>query len=147
MYSMDYSAYYPYLIAGFNLSHETVAIHTAGFIVELWRTDKTFRKNLAQAKMMRFCAHRGGGLGGGDGGGGGETTLLHDDDLENLVNSRRYINGQLDNASNIDVEQLFCLPTEEKIMIILNKVQRTGVLAKIIQIQNEEQHVKKTKKL
>lgn len=136
VYSMDYVAYLPFLIDGFNISHETVAIHTVGFLRQCLEYLPNASQALSLAKIYRFCSHR--GL--------RSDLLLTDDDLENLVNSRRYINGQLDNASSIKLDDLQRLPINEKIIVILAKEQKHGILSKITNAQNEIRDVAKNNK-
>lgn len=138
VYSMDYVAYYPYLMDGFNLSPETISITTIGVLRRAIKDDICNIDKLMETKIFRFCTHR-----------RGPSDFIDDKDLESNIESQMYINGQLDNCSEItDLSILDMLDELDRVVIILNAdLHKRGILSKITNRQNTIREVaKKTKK-
>lgn len=128
VHMMDMVAYYPQLIEGFNLSHETVSIVTVG-LLRVLRNRRLIDFKDSDVSMYRFCTHR--ALKGCR---DHNELELYDEDVANVIESRNYINGSLDNASRISIADLDHLAVTDRLIIILQS--KVGILSKIMAHQN-----------
>ena len=132
---MDMVAYYPEMMEGFNLSHETCAIYKVGALMKLTKNNQN-SNIFRNIDMYRFCTHKS----------SPNNMMLHDTDLLNAIDSKRYTSGSLDNASKITAMDLNSLDHDERIVIIINN--HRGVLSLIMQDRNNIRNVaKNTKRL
>ena len=125
--SMDMVAYYPQMIDGFNLSHETTLIFTVGGLKQLITTTSTVLDNLVNNyAVYRFCNHK-----------DIEKNNLNikDENLVDNVTSKHYVYGFLDNGSIINpCLDLDKLPNTERLLIINKNV--IGILSKVVKDRN-----------
>ncbi|UBZ25485.1 DNA polymerase [Crangon crangon nudivirus] len=122
--AMDAQAYYPQIIAGFNISHETVLNVTVDILRKLLSQEPTVAAYLSNCVIMRFCTHK---------------NVLKDVDTDNrdlldYISTKFYIFGKNDNASIITISQLSLLPPEERLMVINNNYR--GLLADLVAHRN-----------
>ncbi len=136
-YSCDFKMYYPLNIAGFNLSHETTSFCTVGVFKKLISMNMLDMDKIKNVQIFHFCSHR-----------RAKSHDVDDADLENNIESKMYINGQLSNGPLLSLDDLHELHDNEKIIVILSKQQKHGILAQILEKQNETRNrVRETTKL
>uniref|UniRef100_A0AAU8GBU8 DNA polymerase n=1 Tax=Faxonius propinquus nudivirus TaxID=3139431 RepID=A0AAU8GBU8_9VIRU len=122
--AMDAQMYYPEIIAGFNLSHETTTILDISTIKHLIDLDKQTIDILKQCKLFRFCTHK------------NKIPIQNNEDADLLDNmsGKFYLFGLHDNASEINIDFLHLYKNDELILII--NMQVDGLLSKILKHRN-----------
>lgn len=112
IYCNDFVAYYPYLIGGFNLSHETIAILRVDEIKMLSNLSRVLDDYI----FYRFNNHK------------------NDNKLATIMETREYINGSKYIGGPIRFTDILNLSNHEKILII--NTRERGILVDIIESQN-----------
>lgn len=128
--AMDAQAYYPELIAGFNLSHETAMLFTVNALQTIIDQYPNLPHNF---KIYRFCTHK---------------NLVDETGIDNLdlldnMSSKQYIFSFQDNGSEVIVDQLSLLSPSERILIISNT---PGLLSQLIKYRNHIRNIAKSTK-
>lgn len=114
--ALDYEAYYPFLIAGFNISSETVAI-VKGISVTPTSTRRVFK----------YCSHRG------------------HDELSSALITRQLVQGLADNMVELcPQDPISAVSSTDRLVVI--DTSRPGILAGVLAQQNRlRQIVKETR--
>lgn len=134
--AMDYVAYYPYIINGFNLSYETVSIVPLSIFGKLETYIKSpglIKISFDNIKFYRFINHKG------------------DTDVETIYQSREFINKTKDHGGIMNYQQIMKLLKTtspimaEKILILMIHMKEKGMLSSIIEQQNKLRDIVKLK--
>ena len=137
--TMDYVAYYPYMINGFNLSYETVSVIPLSVFGKLTNyTHSSLNKNRKQisfehVKFYRFVNHRG------------------DNDFEVIYQAREFINKTRDHGGILTYNQVIKLlqttsyEESEKILLLLIYTKEKSLLSNMIEHQNKLRDMVKLK--
>lgn len=128
--AMDAQAYYPELIAGFNLSHETTTLFTVQGLLEII---KEYPDKKIDCDIYRFCTHKNIIP---------ETTIDNLDLLDNM-SSKQYIFNIQDNGTLISIDYLNKLQPTERLLLIS---KRPGLLSNIIKHRNHIRNIAKSSK-
>ncbi|QLI62362.1 DNA polymerase [Dikerogammarus haemobaphes nudivirus] len=128
--AMDAQAYYPEIIAGFNLSHETTMLFTVDGLKQLRNIYPNMNFSI---KIFRFSTHK---------------NLTSEDDISNLdlldnMSNKQYLFGFLDNGSEITIEDISKLPDDERLLIIS---KTPGLLSQLITKRNFVRNIAKSSK-
>lgn len=128
--AMDAQAYYPEIIAGFNLSHETTILFTVQGLLEILKRYPDIEINF---KLFRFCTHKN----------IIPTTNIENLDLLDNMSSKAYVFNFHDNGSEISISDLPKLSPNERLLMISNK---TGLLSTLITHRNYIRNIAKSTK-
>lgn len=135
VYAMDAQAYYPELISGVNLSHETTSlISVVDFLIIYHNNVENI--DIKNYTFMKFCTHK---------------TLLKKKSSDKYINSIDqaitpfgYINYFVKNCEILTIDQIKACHPDEKILVINNN--KKGILSKIIGLRNNLRNVAKSNK-
>lgn len=134
VHAMDAQAYYPELISGLNLSHETTSLITVGDFL-LLNKHTSFDEN--DYSFFKFCTHK---------------SLFSKfasntkslERIEQGITPYGYINKFSNNCEALTLEKIKTMSTKEKIVVINNN--KKGILSDIIQTRNSLRNTAKTNK-
>ena len=132
--AMDALAYYPQLIAGCNLSHETTLLFTIGGIRNILKIMKNSTEIFKNCEIYRFCTHKN----------ISDTKNIDNIELLDNLSSRLYIFNYNDNGSRIDINTLDKYSDDERILII--DKANIGFLSSIITHRNIIRNIAKATK-
>ena len=130
--AMDYVAYYPYIINGFNLSYETVTIIPLSILKKIIEHKE---KNISfeNIKFYRFINHKG------------------NTDTETIYQSREFINKTKDHGAILNYNQIITLiqttsdHDADNVLILMILMNKRGLLSNIIEHQNNLRDLVKQK--
>ncbi len=136
VYAMDARAYYPELISGENISHETVSLMRISDLKILVKECK-YKDFDHEYKIIKFCTHK-------------QLNDVYCDVNKNVkeiidsIASAAYVHNFVDNCTTIKFENLHHYNEKDKIIII--KKTRRGILSKIIEERNILRNIAKANK-
>lgn len=134
VHAMDARAYYPELISGMNLSHETASLLRIKDLKLIARGCTNFDESF---KIMKFCTHKA----------INQNIKPPSTTCENIINaiaSAAYVHCMVDNCPTIKFEDLDKYNDMDKV-VVLHKTHR-GILSKIIEQRNTLRNIAKSSK-
>lgn len=135
VYAMDALAYYPEIISGFNLSHETTLLFTVQELINIIKSNESeVIEMLKKCKIFRFCTHKNINA----------TENINDLDLIDNLSAKLYIFNYNDNGSIINVQDLYSLNNDDRLLIIDN--DSLGLLSSLITHRNKIRGIAKNTK-